>query len=83
MLGKHYLVEHVIDFYNQEDKRSAYELYCSEMMRSLINSISAIAGGGELFPKSWKEMQEYKPEKRTAEEIKSSIIGGLQALGGS
>lgn len=81
VLGKHYLIEHVVECLNAIDKHEAFNFFMSEMLRSLTNSVSAAAGGSE-FPKSWREILDYKPETRTPEEIKSHFINGLKALGG-
>lgn len=61
-------------------EKKAFELYQSEMLRATVNNIAG-ALGGTTFPKSWKELQDYKPETRTPEEIKSKIINGLRKLG--
>lgn len=76
LLGKHYLIEHIIERLNADDKQEAFNFFISEMLRALTNSVSATVGGAE-FPKSWKEMLEYKPETRSPEEIKSHFIKSL------
>lgn len=52
------------------------------MLRATANTLAEIIGGAS-FPKSWKEMLDYKPETRTAEEIEDTIVSKLQALGGT
>lgn len=82
MMGSHYLVEHCISQYNMDSENEGYQIYTSEMLRAIANSISEIFGGGMMFEKSWKELLDYKPETRSAEEIKTSIIDKVNALGG-
>lgn len=80
-MGKHYLIEHVTDYYNQAEERRGFELFISEIMRSATNSLADLLGGSR-FPHSWKELMENKPETRTADEIKDDITNKLHALGG-
>lgn len=82
LLGKHYIIEHAVEAENERQKKEAFSFYVSEMMRSLTNSVSHAVGGSE-FPKSFKEMLDYKPETRTAGEIKSQVLSKLKKLGGS
>lgn len=82
LMGKHYLIELCISIYGQHARREAFETYVSEILRSLNNNVAG-AIGGTSFPKSWKELEDYKPETRTADEIKSNILNGLHKLGGN
>ena len=66
LFGKHYLIEHIIERLNADDKHEAFDFFISEMLRALTE-----------FPKTWKEMLEYKPETRSPEEIKSHFIKSL------
>jgi len=74
-------LEHCIDYFNKQDKIDAFNDYNSEMLRSMANSLSTVLGGSE-FPKSWQELLDYKPETRSAEDIKTDILGKLHSLGG-
>lgn len=56
--------------------------YVSEILRSCNNNI-AKALGGTSFPKSWQEILDYKPETRTATDIKNEILDGMHELGES
>lgn len=81
VLGKEYIIEHAVDYYKQTQEKKAFELYISEMLRSLNNSVAKNFGGNE-FNKSWLQLKEYEPETRSAEEIKTNMLTRLQSLGG-
>lgn len=51
------------------------------MLRSVNNTLAEALGGAS-FPKSWNELINYKPETRTADEIKTTILDKLHGLGG-
>lgn len=79
LLGKKYLVDLAINIYNEKQESEAFRLYCSELLRSLNNSV-AQAVGGSSFPMSWHELKNYKPETRSAKEIKTNILNGLHNI---
>lgn len=68
-----------MELYNQKEEQDSFNLYMSEMLRSITNSISAVLGGGE-FDMSWKQLEDYEPETRTPEEIKTQILDKLKKL---
>lgn len=81
MLGKEYIIDLAGQIYVNREEQKAFQNYQSELLRALNNNI-AQAIGGVSFPKSWKEITEYKPETRTASEIKTTILDKLHKLGG-
>lgn len=80
LLGTGYVVDRCILAARDWKMREAYGLYVSELARSANNSIAKAWGGTE-FGKSWQELLEYRPETRSAGEIKSQMLGKLKALG--
>lgn len=82
LMGKHYLIDLCMALYGQHLEREAFERYNNEILRAIANNVAG-AFGGTRFPKSWKELKDYKPETRSAEEIKTNILDGLHKLGGN
>lgn len=81
VLGKEYMVDLAINVYKEQEESKAFEIYKSELLRTINNNIAG-ALGGSTYPQSWVEMTEKKPEKRTAKEIKTSILNKLHGMGG-
>lgn len=82
MFGKSYLVEHCAAEYVQYEQRRSFLNYNSELLRMLNNSM-ARAFGGSVVEKSYNDMLHYKPEKRSAAQIKNHVLSKLKALGDS
>lgn len=80
MLGTPYVIDHCLLALEERARQEAYELYISEMVRSANNSIARALGGSE-FGKSWKEIMDYKPETRTADEVKRHMMEKIKGLG--
>lgn len=68
--------------YNDRDREEAFKYYVSELIRGLGNAYSGSLGGQEIFPMSWNDVENYKPETRSADEIKSGMLDKLKKLGG-
>lgn len=79
-IGIEYLIDLSVSIYKDEAEKKAFYTFNSEMLRALNNSIAAAIGGSQ-FPRSWTELKDYKPETRSSEEIKNSILDGLHKLG--
>lgn len=78
VLGMDYVFEHILG----EHTKYRYEMYKSEMQRAEVNAIFKVLGGDEMpFPMSWEAIRNYKPEKRTPEEITDHIMTKLHGLG--
>lgn len=80
-MGKEYLIEHIVQEYKDRMEAEAFNVYTSEMIRGIANSIFDLAGG-EGFSKSWEELKHYKPETRSPEEIKSHMLDILKGQSG-
>lgn len=81
MLGKEYLIDLAISINKENQKSEAFNRYNSEVLRTLNNNVAGALGGTSIS-KSFQEVIDYKPETRTATEIKSEIKNKIAALRG-
>ena len=66
---------------DEEAERYAYRMYVTETLRGLTNTVGSYLGGATVSM-SLEEVLHYKPESRTADEIKNHMKDKLRALGG-
>ena len=60
-------------------ERHAYRVYVTETLRGLTNTVGGYLGGATVTM-SYDEMLNYKPETRTAEEIKEHMKAKIRSL---
>jgi len=83
-MGRVYLIEHCIYEHNRKQERKAYQIYVTDRLKS-INESLANAFGGQVAQMRYielleKVMNNEHQEERTAEEIISSISDKLEGL---
>lgn len=61
-------------------ERYAYRIYVTETLRGINNNLAGYVGGATVTM-SYDEVLNYKPETRTAEEIKKHMKEKLKAYG--
>ena len=83
-MGRLYLIEHCIYEYNRKQERMAYEMYITDGLKCINDSVAGFLGGRSLskrFADIIKQMNSRQPEEdRTAEQIISSISEKLERL---
>ena len=83
-MGRVWLIEHCIYEYNCKQERRAYEVYVTDSLKHINDSIVGFYGGkspSRRFADILKQMSGTQPEEtRTAEEIVSSISEKLERL---
>ena len=83
-MGRLYLIEHCIYEYNRKQERMAYEMYITDGLKCINDSVAGFLGGRSLskrFADILKQMNSRQPEEdRTAEQIISSISEKLERL---
>lgn len=62
-------------------ERHAYRVYVTETLRGINNNLAGYVGGATVTM-SYDEVLNYKPETRTADEIKAHMKAKLKAYGG-
>lgn len=65
----------------EETERYAYRMYVTETLRGLTNTVGGYLGGATVTM-SFEEVLNYKPETRSADEIKEHMKNKLRSLGG-
>lgn len=83
-MGRLYLIEHCIYEYNRKQERMAYEMYITDGLKCINDSVAGFLGGKSLskrFADILKQMNSRQLEEdRTAEQIISSISEKLERL---
>lgn len=79
LIGKDYILDHVIEDYRNRSENEARFNFLSEILRSLNNSVVKAFGGTE-YGKSFEQIKNYKPETRTGEEVKKHVLDKVQKL---
>jgi hypothetical protein len=79
LLGSDYLVEHVLEKYNEERKESAYRAYTSDMLMAIAESM-----GATVESRYVDLIEPGQPEEMDADEIALDIIerAGLKVQNG-
>ena len=67
---------------NENLERHAYRIYTTETLRGITNMLGSYFGAGMPVTMSFEEVLNYKPETRTAEEIKEHMKNKIKSLGG-
>lgn len=84
-MGRVYLIEHCVYEYNRKQERKAYEIYVTDRLKGINDSIAGYLGGrtaSKRFFDILMQMSNAQPEEtRTADEIISSISKKLERLG--
>lgn len=80
MFGREYVVDHCVLTYKQKIRKEAFEVYVTDALHILAESVSKIRGGRYL-PTRFKDLFDVTPkeegEERTAEDIINRIKQGL------
>ena len=84
LLGRVFLIEHCIYEYNRQQKRLAYEVYITDRLKAINDSVVSFYGGASATKRyaDYIAEMEKKPEpERTAEQVISSISEKLERIG--
>lgn len=83
-MGRVWLIEHCVYEYNRKQERRAYQVYVTDSLKYINDSVVGFFGGkspSRRFADALKQINEQRPEEtRTAEEIVSSISKKLERL---
>lgn len=83
-MGRLYLVEHCVYRYNESQKRMVYEVYVTDRLKAINDSVASFFGGQTVkkrYAELLEESRNVKKEERTAEEIIASISEKLERIG--
>ena len=83
-MGRAYLIQHCIYVYNHKQERRAFEIYVSDGVKAVNDSIAYIFGGNtsaSRYIDILEQIMNVRPkDSRTAEQIISSISNKLEGL---
>lgn len=83
-MGKSYLIQHCTYVYNHKQERRAFEIYMSDRIKAVNDSIASVFGGStstSRYIDILERMMDARPEEtRTAEQIISAISEKLERL---
>ena len=84
-MGRLYLIEHCIYEHNRKQELRAYEIYVTDGLKCISDSVAGFIGGKSMsnrFADILNQMSNVQPEEtRTADEIISSISKKMERLG--
>lgn len=85
LLGRMYLIEHCIYVYNENLKRRAYEVYVTDRLKAINESLASFFGGSTPNSRYYDFLERTEhpraEETRTAEQVISDISDKLEKLG--
>lgn len=79
-----YLIEHCIYKYNERQERLTFEIYVTDRLKAINDSIASFLGGASTskrYVDFIKEMKKKPEPERTAEQVISSISDKLERIG--
>ena len=83
-MGSVYLIEHCVYVYNSKQERRAYEIYVTDRLKFINDSVASFFGGksaSKRYVDMLERITKNKPEEtRTAKQIISSISEKLERL---
>lgn len=83
-MGRLYLLQHVIYCYNRKQERNVYEIYVTDRLKAINDSLAQYVGGvtaAMRYADILESMTQKEPvEERTAEQVISSISEKLERL---
>ena len=83
-MGRAYLIQHCTYVYNNKQEKRAFEIYVSDRIKAVNDSIASVFGGNtsaSRYIDILERMMNVHPEdSRTAEQIISSISNKLERL---
>lgn len=83
-MGKSYLIQHCTYAYNHKQERRAFEIYVSDRVKAINDSVASVFGGStsaSRYIDVLERIMDARPEdSRTAEQIISSISDKLERL---
>lgn len=87
-MGRLYLIEHCIYVYNAKQERRAYEIYVTDRLKAINDSVAHVFGGSTAEKRYMDFLESAQPKRatednRTAEQVISSISEKLERLGGN
>lgn len=84
-MGRLYLIEHCVYVYNAKQERKLYEIYVTDRLKAINDSLASFYGGSttkDRYVDLFESMRNVVPDdSRTAEQVISSISDKLERLG--
>jgi len=81
-MGRDYVIEHCVSLSKQKRRQEALQYYITDGIKAISETLAKQFGGSELNTRFYDIVKPPKVEKRTAQEIKDSILKKFNAMGG-